>query len=68
MTELTKEHFHLHDSNKVKAYEEQKEMRKELKDFISKCKVFVVQKHYTQKQNLSTLSSSPFALHKPWLY
>ena len=48
MTELTKEHFHLHDSNKAKAYEDQKEMRKELRDFISECKVFELQKLYEE--------------------
>ena len=48
MTELTKEHFHLHDSNKAKAYEEQKEMRKELKDFVSECSVFELQKLYKE--------------------
>ena len=48
MTELTKQHFHLHDSNKAKAYEDQKEMRKELRDFISECKVFELQKLYEE--------------------
>ena len=48
MTELTKEHFYLHDSNKAKAYEEQKEMRKELKEFVSECSVFELQKLYKE--------------------
>ena len=52
MTELTKEHFHLHDSNKAKAYEEQKEMRKEWNDFISKCKVFELQGLYSEMKRL----------------
>ena len=52
MTQQNEQHFHLHDSNKAKAYEEQKEMRKELKDFISKCKVFELQGLYSEMKRL----------------
>ena len=52
MTQQNEQHFHLHDSNKAKAYEEQKEMRKEMKDFISECKDFELQGLYSEMKRL----------------
>ena len=48
MTQQNEQHFHLHDSNKAKAYEEQKEMRKDLKYFVSYFSFFELQKLYKE--------------------
>ena len=39
--------------NKAKAYEEQKEMREEVQDFISNCSVFKLQKMYEEMKRLN---------------
>ena len=48
MTELKQEHFELIDSNKQKAYEQQKEMRKEVSDFVLNCPKFKLFKLYDE--------------------
>jgi len=37
MAELNQTHFHVHDSNKAKKYEEKKEKRNTIKDFVDNC-------------------------------
>ena len=37
MSELNQAHFHVHDSNKAKKYEEKKEKRNTIKDFVDNC-------------------------------
>ena len=39
--------------NKQKVYEEQKEMRKEVQDFVSDCSVFKLQKIYEEMKRLN---------------
>ena len=48
MAELKDEHFEVIDKNKAKAYEQQKDMRKELIEFISNCKAFNMQELYSE--------------------
>ena len=52
MAELKEEHFELHDSNKAKAYEEQKSMRNELKKFIDSCGVFHLQELFAEYKRM----------------
>ena len=37
MSELNQAHFHVHDSNKAKKYEEKKEKRNTIKYFVDNC-------------------------------
>jgi len=39
--------------NKQKVYKEQKEMREEVQDFISRCSVFKLQKIYEEMKRLN---------------
>jgi len=39
--------------NKAKVHEEQKEMRKEVQDFISSCNVFKLQKIYEEMKKIN---------------
>jgi len=48
MTQLTNEHFELHDRNKAKVYEEQKQMRNEVKSFVESCSVLHLQELYSE--------------------
>jgi len=48
MTQLTNEHFELHDRNKAKAYEEQKQMRNEVKSFVESCSILHLQELYSE--------------------
>ena len=52
MPELKEEHFEVIDSNKAKVYEEQKSMRKELKDFIDSCNTFHLQEFYSEYKRI----------------
>ena len=52
MAELKEEHFEVIDSNKAKVYEEQKSMRKELKDFIDSCNTFHLQEFYSEYKRI----------------
>ena len=40
MTELKQDHFELIDSNKQRAFEERKQMRVELTEYINKCNTY----------------------------
>ena len=44
--------------NKQKVYEEQKEMRKEVQDFVSDCSVFKLQKIYEEMKRLNKWKQS----------
>jgi len=52
MTELTLKHFEVIDKNKAKAYEDRKEMKKELKKFIDECNAYELQKIYSEFKRL----------------
>ena len=52
MTELRDEHLEVISSNKAKAYEQQKSMRKELIEFISNCKAFNMQELYSEMKRM----------------
>ncbi len=52
MTELTLKHFEVIDKNKAKAYEDRKEMKKELKEFIDKCNTYELQRMYSEFKRL----------------
>ena len=52
MTELKQEHFEVIDSNKQKAYEEQKEMRVELTEYIDKCNTYELSKLYDEYKRI----------------
>tara|TARA_R100001510_G_C7463236_1_gene82828 strand:+ start:212 stop:379 length:168 start_codon:yes stop_codon:yes gene_type:complete len=54
MTDQTKWGIDLvQQENKAKVYEEQKEMREELKIFVSYCSVFKLQKMYEEMKKLN---------------
>lgn len=48
MVQLTPDHFELIDRNKAKAYEDKKEMRNELINFIEKCDTLQLSKLYDE--------------------
>ena len=52
MPELKEEHFEVIDSNRAKAYEEQKSMRNELKKFIDSCNTFHLQEFYSEYKRI----------------
>ena len=52
MTELKDEHFQVIDENKAKVYQEQKDMRKELIEFINNCKAFNMQELYSEMKRM----------------
>jgi len=52
MTELKQDHFEVIDSNKHKAYEEQKEMREEIAFFALNCSTFKMQKLYDEYKRI----------------
>ena len=52
MTELKQEHFEVIDRNKQKAYEEQKEMRVELTEYIDKCNTYELSKLYDEYKRI----------------
>ena len=52
MAELKEEHFEVIDSNRAKAYEEQKSMRNELKKFIDSCGVFHLQELFAEYKRM----------------
>ena len=52
MTELKQEHFELIDSNKQKAYEQQKEMRDEISFFALNCPKFKLFKLYDEYKRI----------------
>jgi|TARA_B100000900_G_scaffold312662_1_gene271449 hypothetical protein len=52
MTELKQDHFEVIDSNKQKAYEEQKQMRREVSDFVLNCPKFKLFKLYDEYKRI----------------
>ena len=52
MAQQNEEHFEVISSNKAKAYEEQKEMRKECADFIKDCSTFHLQEIHSEIRRL----------------
>ena len=52
MTELKQGHFEVIDSNKQKAYEEQKQMRREVSDFVLNCPKFKLFKLYDEYKRI----------------
>ena len=56
MAELKDEHFEVIDKNKAKAYEQQKDMRKELIEFINNCKAFNMQELYSEMQRMKRMN------------
>jgi len=52
MTTLTPKHFEVIDKNKAKAYEDRKEMKKELTEFIDKCNAYEIQRMYSEFKRL----------------
>ena len=46
---------HLIDSNKARAYEDQKKMRNEIKDFADNCSVFNLSKMYSLIKDLKRI-------------
>jgi|TARA_R100001460_G_scaffold7040_4_gene18256 hypothetical protein len=52
MAELRDEHFEVISENKAKAYEQQKDMRKELVEFINNCSAFNMQELYSEMQRM----------------
>ena len=52
MTELKQDHFEVIDSNKHKAYEQQKEMRNEIAFFAFNCPKFKLFKLYDEYKRI----------------
>ena len=52
MTELKQDHFEVIDSNKHKAYEEQKQMRDEIAFFALNCPKFKLFKQYDEYKRI----------------
>ena len=52
MTELKQDHFEVIDSNKQRAYEERKQMRVELAEYINKCDSYEFSKLYDEYKRL----------------
>ena len=52
MTELKQDHFEVIDSNKHKAYEQQKEMRDEIAFIALNCSTFKMQQLYDEYKRI----------------
>ena len=52
MTELTPKHFEVIDKNKAKAYEDRKEMKREILEFLDKCNSYELQRMYSEFKRL----------------
>jgi len=52
MTELKQDHFEVIDGNKQRAYEEQKQMRVELAEYIDKCGTYELSRLYDEYKRL----------------
>ena len=52
MTELRDEHFEVISQNKARAYEEQKEMRRELLSFVAECNAFNMQELHSEMRRM----------------
>ena len=52
MAELRDEHFEVISQNKARAYEEQKEMRRELLSFVAECNAFNMQELHSEMRRM----------------
>jgi len=52
MTELKQDHFEVIDGNKQRAFEERKQMRVELAEFIDKCNTYNLMKLYDEYKRI----------------
>ena len=52
MTELKQDHFELIDSNKQRAFEERKQMRVELTEYIDKCNTYELSRLYDEYKRI----------------
>ena len=52
MAELRDEHFEVISQNKARAHEQQKNMRKELVDYINNCSAFNMQELYSEMKRM----------------
>lgn len=52
MTELKQDHFEVIDGNKQRAFEERKQMRVELTEYIDKCNTYELSKLYDEYKRL----------------
>ena len=52
MAELKDQHFEVIDSNKARAYEEQKAMREELTIFIQTCNIMNLQELHSEMKRM----------------
>jgi len=52
MAELRDEHFEVISQNKARAYEEQKQMRRELLAFVAECNSFNMQELHSEMQRM----------------
>jgi hypothetical protein len=55
MAELRDEHFEVISQNKARAYEEQKEMRRELLAFVAECNAFNMQELHSEMQRMKRI-------------
>jgi len=55
MAELRDEHFEVISQNKARAYEEQKQMRKELIEFINNCSKFNMQELHSEIKRMKRM-------------
>jgi hypothetical protein len=52
MAELRDEHFEVISQNKARAYEEQKQMRRELLAFVAECNSFNMQELHSEMKRM----------------
>jgi hypothetical protein len=55
MAELRDEHFEVISQNKARAYEEQKQMRRELLTFVAECNAFNMQELHSEMQRMKRI-------------
>ena len=52
MAELNEDHFEVIDGNKQRAYEERKQMRVELTEYIDKCNTYELSRLYNEYKRI----------------
>ena len=55
MAELRDEHFEVISQNKARAYEEQKQMRRELLTVVAECNAFNMQELHSEMQRMKRI-------------
>jgi len=55
MAEMRDEHFEVISENKARAYEEQKEMRRELLAFVAECNAFNMQELHSEMKRMKRM-------------